>query len=280
VFQIFGRNKHSHVRSSSDEPSLERPVSQACTYDQFLSPIYAQWCEELRETPRLHRKQWEFVYILQVLSEKGMLGSGRRGLGFGVGNEPLPAAMAARGCEILATDYDYEQAKAAGWVSTDQHASGAVNDKGICDATTFAERVRFRVVDMNAIPEDLLKFDFTWSSCALEHLGSIANGLRFIKQSLQPLISGGIAVHTTEFNCYSNWQTIDNNGTVLFRRCDIERVASELRAEGHQISLNFELGSSPLDNHVDVAPYSENRHLKLLIGRFASTSFGLIIQKA
>jgi hypothetical protein len=245
-----------------------------------VSPLYAQWCEELRETPRLHRKQWEFVYIMQVLSHMGMLTPGRRGLGFGVGNEPLPAAMAARGCEIVATDCDYEQAKAAGWVSTDQHTTGAVNDRGICDAVAFAERVRFRVVDMNAIPEDLLNFNFTWSSCALEHLGSIANGLRFIKQSLRPLVSGGIAVHTTEFNCYSNKQTIDNEGTVLFRRRDIERLASELSAEGHQISLNFELGSSPIDTHIDVAPYSENRHLKLLIGRFASTSYGLMIQKA
>ena len=235
---------------------------------------------ELRETPRLHRKQWEFVYIMQVLSHMGMLTPGRRGLGFGVGNEPLPAAMAARGCEIVATDCDYEQAKAAGWVSTDQHTTGAVNDRGICDAVAFAERVRFRVVDMNAIPEDLLNFNFTWSSCALEHLGSIANGLRFIKQSLRPLVSGGIAVHTTEFNCYSNKQTIDNEGTVLFRRRDIERLASELSAEGHQIRLNFELGSSPIDTHIDVAPYSENRHLKLLIGRFASTSYGLMIQKA
>jgi SAM-dependent methyltransferase len=244
-----------------------------------VDPLYTSWCKELRETPRLHRKQWEFVYILQALSQHGVLRPGCRGLGFGIGNEPLPAVMAAHGCEIVATDCDYEQAKAAGWVSTDQHARAAVNDRGICDATAFAERVHFRVVDMNAIPADLQNFDFAWSSCALEHLGSIANGLRFIKESLRPLVSGGIAVHTTEFNCHSNRETVDNAGTVLFRRCDIERLAGELSAAGHQISLNFALGSHQLDNHIDVAPYSENRHLKLLIGRFASTSYGLIIRK-
>jgi hypothetical protein len=115
------------------EPSLERPISQACTYKQFVSPIYSMWCQQFGETPRLHRKQWEFCYILQALAVHGMLGPRQRGLGYGVGTEPLPAVMAARGCAVVVTDCDYEQAKAAGWVTTDQHAIGAVNDRGICD---------------------------------------------------------------------------------------------------------------------------------------------------
>ena len=266
------------LRRKPIEPSLDRPISQACTYSQFISPIYTMWCEQMRDKPFLHRKQWEFVYILQALDHHGMLRPGRRGLGYGVGIEPLPAVMAARGCEVLATDLD--PAKAVGWVETNQHATGAVNDRGICDAALFAERVSFRMVDMNAIPDDLSGFNFTWSSCALEHLGSIANGLRFIKESLRPLVSGGVAVHTTELNCYSDEETVDNEVTVLFRRRDLQKLAAELRAQGHRLQLNFDLGSNPIDDYIDMPPYRQDRHLKLQLGRFATTSFGLIITKA
>ncbi|MBV5337004.1 MAG: hypothetical protein J0653_03215, partial [Deltaproteobacteria bacterium] len=72
--------------------------------------------------------------------------------------------------------------------------------------------------------------DFCWSSCSLEHLGSIKAGLDFIKASLKTLKVGGVAVHTTEYNVSSDEATIDNNPTlVLFRRCDIQGLVEELR---------------------------------------------------
>ena len=79
------------------EPSLARPVSQVCTQSQFYEPAYVYWCGQFREAPRTHRKQWEFCYILQALSVRGKLSPEVRGLGFGVGEEPLAALFAARG---------------------------------------------------------------------------------------------------------------------------------------------------------------------------------------
>ncbi len=38
------------------------------------------------------------------------------------------------------------------------------------------QRVQYRYVDMSEIPDDLTGFDFTWSSCAFEHLGDLAAG--------------------------------------------------------------------------------------------------------
>jgi cyclopropane fatty-acyl-phospholipid synthase-like methyltransferase len=35
---------------------------------------------------------------------------------------------------------------------------------------------RFRRADMNAMPDTLGQFDFVWSACAFEHLGSIRQG--------------------------------------------------------------------------------------------------------
>lgn len=264
------------------EPTLQHPVSQAVTQSQFHEPVYAEWCRELRETPRYHRKQWEFVYLLQVLRAYGALKPRSKGIGYGVGTEPLPDLLASYGCEIMASDLDLTTAQEKGWVDSDQHAAAldVLNSRKICDPDLFRQRVTFRVIDMNDIPRDLEGYDFTWSACCLEHLGSIKHGLDFIENSLRPLRSGGIAVHTTELNCSSDTDTLDNSGTVLFRRKDIRDLANRLKAKGHVVApLNFNLGRQPLDKYVDVPPYTQDRHLKLRIGLYDSTSFGIVVRK-
>ena len=172
------------------EPTLARPVSQACTQAQFEEPVYAELCAQIGERPRQHRKQWEFCYILQALDAYDMLRPGRLGLGFGVGTEPLSAVFAARGASILATDLEPARAGTSGWIETDQHASGkaGVNSRGLCEPATFDKLVDFRYMDMSAIDSDLAgNFDFCWSDCAFELLGSIAKGLEFVERSIDCL---------------------------------------------------------------------------------------------
>jgi len=276
------RREAVHI-DNSREPTLYRPVSQVCTQSQMVDPAYAYWCEQIDEVPRMHRKQWEFCYILQALARHGMLAPGLRGLGFGVGGEPLAALFAARGVSVLATDLEPERAQEEGWVHTAQHAASkdGLNARGLCDPAKFQKLVDFRFMDMNAIDADLTAgFDFCWSACALEHLGSIGNGLGFIERSIDCLRPGGVAVHTTEFNCSSNFETLDNDATVLFRKKDFLRLADRLAERGCSLSFNFHLGEQPLDKHVDLPPYSSDNHLKLLISRWTSTSFGIIATKA
>lgn len=278
------RKPYSLRRAEADsfELSLTSPVSQACTASQMNEMAYAYWCHRIAEVPRQHRKQWEFCYILQALARNGMLAPGLRGLGFGVGEEPLASIIAAHGAQVLATDLEPGRAEQEGWVQTAQHAAGkkALNIRGICDAEQFDALVDFRYMDMKEINADLIgSFDFCWSACALEHLGSIDDGLAFIERSVDCLISGGVAVHTTEFNCSSNNDTLDHASTVLFRRRDFQALAKRLHQRGHSIRFNFNLGDQLLDKHVDIAPYSEDTHLKLQIGKYTTTSFGLIIRK-
>lgn len=270
------------ARVVQGEPSFERPVSQACTQKQMVDAHYRAWCDELREQPSTHRKQWEFCYILQSLETSGVLQAGARGLGFGVGDEPLTAAFAARGIGVTATDLDVELAAQQGWVETDQHARNkeVLNSRGLCPPEQFDHLVQFRFMDMNAIDKDLRGFDFCWSACALEHLGSIQQGLQFIEASVECLRPGGVAVHTTEFNCQSNDDTLDNASTVLFRQRDLIKLAKRLRRRGHEIVLNFNTGDQPLDLHIDVPPYSQSNHLKLQIAQWVTTSFGVIVRKA
>ncbi|MFC7396703.1 methyltransferase type 11 [Chelatococcus sp. GCM10030263] len=269
-----------HLRG--DLPTMERPISQLCTQAQFESPVYDFWCDRIREPPRRHRKQWEFVYILHALSMRGMLNPSRSGLGFGVGQEPLPAVMALYGAEVCATDLPIEEARNAGWVSTSQHSASLtdLNNRGICPGGAFARLVTFQPVNMNSIPQDLRGFDFTWSSCCLEHLGSIEAGFQFIEASLEALKPGGIAVHTTEFNCSSDDETITSGDTVLYRRSDILGFLDRIVAKGYQVSVTLSDAGDPLDKHVDVPPYSSDRHLRLQISRYVTTSIGLIIEKS
>ena len=211
-----------------------------------------------------------------------MLAPGRRGLGFGVGKEPLAALFASYGCEIVATDQTAELAHQAGWVETNQHAANleVLNERRICDPELFHRNVSFRNVDMTAVPDDLRDFDFTWSACSLEHLGSIERGKRFISDTIDCLRPGGVAVHTTEYNVSSNVNTIDNHEfLVLFRKRDIRDIARRLTRDNHRIALDFTLGTGIADDFIDIPPFSHNPHLKLIVNNYVTTSIGLIIER-
>lgn len=265
-----------------EPPLLAAPVSQMCTGSQMEEATFIRWCEAMQVVPAAHRKIWEFCFVLATLDSNGMLRSGMRGLGFGVGQEPLPAVLAKLGLFVTATDAPIDIQAPAGWASTGQHSASleALYRPKILPDEEFARRVEFRFVDMNAIPEDLQAYDFCWSSCALEHLGSLEHGLRFIEESLRPLRPGGWAVHTTEFNLSSPEATIEAPDLSLYRRKDFESVASRLAAAGHQVQpLNFHPGDLAVDEHIDLPPYALP-HLKLMVAEYVTTSFGFAVRKA
>ena len=187
------------------------------------------------------------------------------------------------GCEITATDLDSTDARADVWAQTAQLATdlSKLRKPEICPDLIFNRKVAFKPVDMNCIPCDLINFDFTWSTCSFEHCGSIELGSQFIENQLRCLRPGGIAVHTTEFNLSSLDDTITEGPTVIFRRKDIEAIIKRLQASGHHVeSLCPFLGGAEIDRALDLMPYSENRHLKLLLfDKYISTSVALIIKK-
>lgn len=256
--------------------------SELCKAKDFYQDWYIHWCNVMGEKPNFHRKQWEYVYVLQALWERGCLKEGKRGIGFAVGTEPLPSVLAKYGCDILATDIYPEQGIEMGWTNSNQLCLGAESlyKCDIVDRETFQKRVEYIPVDMNDIPGDLRNFDFNWSSCSFEHLGTIQKGMDFLRNQLRTLKPGGWAVHTTEYNISSNDETQDNDPTVIFRHRDIEAVADGLRKEGHFVEeLDYSLGGLPEDFNVDIFPHKQDIHLKLQIGRFVVSSIGLIIRK-
>src|SRR5690606_1426435 len=142
----------------------------------------------------------------------------------------------------------------------------------------LARNVSFQIADMRSIPEDFRTFDFLWSSCAMEHLGSLENGIEFVFKSMKCLVPGGVAVHTTEVNCDSNEETIEAGHDVIYRRNDLLRLTELLREEGDQVArMEFTLGQTDDDLYVDDVHYRGSLHIRLRIGKFSSSSYGLLI---
>jgi hypothetical protein len=264
--------------------------SQLCSAESLRSPALRGWADRLRplwatdgdeREVMLHRKMWEWLVIAEALRERGMLAQGHSGLGFGVGQEPLVALFAAQGCDVVATDQPHDAAVASGWTESEvEWADGpeALNRAGLCPADDFGRRVRFRSVDMNAVPEDLRGFDFSWSSCALEHLGTLAAGADFVLAQMDCLRPGGVSVHTTEFLVSSDLDTVEAGGTVFYRRRDIEALAARLRRAGHEIDVDYTLGRTPEDVHIDVPPFSDV-HLRTELSGYVTTSLALVVTK-
>ena len=261
-----------------------------CTQQQIDSKDFARICSEILKHPVIyHRKLWEFVWILQVLEAFGKLQKGKVGLGFGCGEEQLVPALAAVGTKIIATDLDGSSPVAQSWAGGGQHASSMKAwDKfipNVCSREAFDANVQHAYVDMNHIPGNFLQgeYDFLWSSCSLEHLGSLKHGEEFVLNSLKALKPGGVAVHTTEYNIRSNTTTLETPTTSIYRKRDIESILSSAEAMGYQVSvMNWSPGSQPKDKHVDLPPYLPQKvalHLKLLIDRFVCTSVGFWIRK-
>lgn len=263
-----------------------------CRQADIESAWMRYWLAQAQIQPMYHRKVWETGFVLQALWEAGVMREDAQALGFAVGQEPIPAVLAARGMRVLATDLCSDDPRARVWRETQQNAAelDPLRRPGIIPDTLFRERCGFREVDMTAIPVDLAgRFDVLWSTCSLEHLGSIEAGLRFIEQAMACLRPGGIAVHTTEFNAGSNELTLDNWQTVLFRQRDIEEITRRLGAAGHEVlPVDFSPGDGILDGYVDLPPFWPEEasapvaglppHLRLSIDGFIATSIGLIIR--
>jgi hypothetical protein len=257
--------------------------SQFCTQERLSSTLYQDWAKVFGTPNHMHRKIWEWVFISEALHSSGMLAPGKLGLGFAVGSEPLTSVFASRGAKIVATDLDTRHAKKKGWLKHNEHAANktALNQRGLCNEADFNRLVDFQFADMNSIPSELEGgFDFNWSACAFEHLGSIQHGIDFVCNAMGVLKPGGVAVHTTEFNVCSDDDTVETGGTVIYRRRDIQSLIDRLTREGYHVAeMDWSFGTQPLDYYVDLPPYKQDVHLKLMLGKYVTTSVGLIVRK-
>jgi hypothetical protein len=245
---------HSDLTDFS-QPCADDPLSSRVCRQLDCGREYADWQHYLGRDVRVDRKDWEWAAICRALEASEMLQPGKRGLGFGVGSEPMVAAFAAKGVEIVATDLAVKDPRTAQWV---EHSLSidALRHPAICPDDVLDKQVTVRAVDMNHIASDLRGFDFVWSCCAFEHLGSIEAGLAFVERSMDCLAPGGIAIHTTEYNIDSNDATVDGGGTVAYRARDLVDLGARLTRKGHTMApfTQGDRGQGIYDYLVDVPP--------------------------
>ncbi|MGE5272113.1 MAG: hypothetical protein ACM3JG_20855 [Thiohalocapsa sp.] len=243
----------------------------------FLHPEFAAFCQALHHPVITHRKLWEYAFIHHHAKAAGALTAGKRGLGFGVGREQLPSLFAGLGMQVTATDAPGDE---QGWHVANEYAGDKEHlyHPPLVGREAFEANVTFEFADMNEIPPHLAGFDLCWSSCALEHLGSLQNGLDFIVNSVEKTLRvGGVACHTTELNLSSNDDTMDSGRTVIYRKRDLEALCRRLEERGHRVApLRIEPGSLIADYLVDVPPYRADPCLKFQLGRYVSTSVGIV----
>jgi hypothetical protein len=231
----------------------------------------------------LHRKLWEWIFIIHHLVRLNAIGPGRRGLVFGVGSEVLPALFASMGASVVATDAPVEIMQESGFLQSGEHAQSLsrLRHPEIIENALFDRLVSFRTCDMNNIDPNLRNFDFNWSSCCFEHLGSLEAGMKFVENAVEKTLKvGGIAVHTTEYNLTSNAATVESGPTVLYRHRDIDELARRLREKGHHVDpILIAPHVHQLDFHVDLPPYKQDPHLKLLLWDYVCTSIGIVVRR-
>ena len=248
-----------------------------CLARDFFHPEFAEFCRLVQVYVVLHRKLWEHAFVYDRLKRNGALVAGRRGLVFGVGLEYLPALFAGFGIDIMATDAPDE----GHWRGEHSSSLERLFYSKVVDRERFDRHVRFAPCDMNAVPAYLSDYDFCWSSCALEHLGSLQHGCDFVVNSVENTLKiGGIACHTTELNLTSDVETFEHPDVSIYRKSDLERLCATLTERGHIVEpLRIEPGDLPPDYFVDLPPYSPERHLKLLLGQFVTTSVGIVVRR-
>lgn len=261
-------------------PPMALQTSPRCRQEAWGALWFQARRSELRLPRTLHRKFWEMCLVAQVYQER--VGQGGTACGFAVAGEPIPAWLALHGAEVLVTNIASDTPEAQVWAASGQHARG-LDDllyPHILERAAFLERCRWRDVDMRAIPADLGTYQFVWSICALEHLGTRAAGLQFILDAAQCLTPGGWAIHTTEFNCTSTTATLDSAGTVLFVEPDLVWLGERLAQEGiHLLPLDLAPGTGEWDQVVDRPPYPGSVHLNVEFGNFITTCVALIMTR-
>jgi len=168
------------------------------TQEELSEPNVKEIMGRYHEEPIMHRKQWEYVFLLKILDA---LPTMHKAVGFAVGEEPTVSYLASKNVTVVATDLPPDAKQAAAWQATNQLMNtNDLNARHIA-TTEQMSHVSSEFVDMNTLEKTNVwkqagTFDLVWSICSVEHTGSLRQALDFMVKSLHLLRPGGSAVHT------------------------------------------------------------------------------------
>lgn len=191
---------------------METKLQKICDSADWLdSELHKVIVKNLRMKPRLHRKQWEFAIIFRALKEAGVLNENSEGIAFGAGQEVLIYSIMEQVKKLTATDLYQSNAE---W-----HGTKTDNPKQyILERAPFAvqeHKLEAHYMDMRKINYPDNTFDFSYSSCAFEHISDNDEGfIEHLQEVNRTLKEGGVYAMTTEFVYADN--TIPLKGSYFF----------------------------------------------------------------
>ena len=143
----------------------------------------------------LLRKWWEWDYLADCAEKLDLLRADKRGIGLGVGTEPLIYFFGRHCGQIVATDL-YS-------ADTPWAAARLVNFReSVLLASPFPlppGRVLVENADMRCLPVGEASQDFAWSTSSVEHVPTLSSLLAVYAELARVLAPGGFALITTEF---------------------------------------------------------------------------------
>ena len=254
----FGRDAVKPTISiiSAARATLKDPVSQRCTAAQVREAAFRSWSRQLGDRPEHIVDRWCSVYLLQVLERYGMLRPGAVGLGIGAGHSGVAALAAAAGATIEVVDG--EEIPDLALARLRDAAPGVSIGK---------EALRYRAVDLAALPRDLVNFDFLWSErVASRHVEAAADGVRLAARMMACLRPGGLAVHVVDF-ALDPFEVTPMSNASVWRRRELDRLGLVMVSRGHEIAeIKVDESNAPT--------------LECGVGQAGITAAGLIVRKA
>ena len=255
--------------------------------DWFRPEVLEVIKNELREFPRFHRKQWEFAMIFLALRQCGLVRSDKVGLSMGGGKERLLYALAQHIKQLVVTDL---YAARTNWdcAKTDDPEKFLRSDKPFPVDDSKLKVLRMDMRDLK-FPDQT--FDFCYSSCAVEHIGTRSDFLEHFNEVARVLKDDGVYVMTTEVH-YGDKTIEDQNNYVFSPNYLIELLAEsqlipidDCDARIAQHAINFPLPSNINkllyngSGHMLTRLLDNTPHVQLLRGSHPFTSGLFILRK-
>jgi SAM-dependent methyltransferase len=263
-------------------------LSKICdTADWFDNEFYSIIINELKEQPRFHRKQWEFVMIFLVLRKLGFLDNKKIGLSMGGGSERVLYSIANHVKKLFVTDL-YDE-------NTTWDCARTFNpDDFITQNKPFEvddEKITALKMDMRLLEFDDNSFDFCYSSCAFEHIGGFDDFTQHLDEVYRCLKPNGVYVFTTELQLGET--TIQDKNNYIFSPgilqliLDNAKLSLELNPDAilTDIVSNYPLPSnisnlcSSEENTITDIIMKDYPHTILLRGKYPFTSLQLVLRK-
>jgi Methyltransferase domain len=224
-----------------------------------------------------YRKGWEFTQALYGLHELGLISRESRGLGVGVGREPLLFYLADRIGSVTGTDLYGKE----GWAENEANPKFVEETARFCPRSFDSSRLRLLTMDGTDLEFDSGRFDCVWSLSSIEHFGGHESARKSVEEMGRVTRRGGLVCVATEFVITPG---VDDHPE-YFRKQEFETYV--LRATPTLTPIEpvsyalpaLEYLIDPIMVHLDKDVHRVRHHIVLNDGRYQWTSVLVFFRK-